>query len=96
MADASVYLMNNYDDEEFVNVGTGKDVTIRELAETIKVVIGYQGTLKFDSTKPDGTPRKLMDVSKLEKNGWKAKILLINGIHDTYSWFLAHQDDFKK
>ncbi len=60
-----VFLMNNYDDEEFVNVGVGEDITIKELAETVKEIVAYEGELKFDTSKPDGTPRKLLDVSKL-------------------------------
>ena len=84
MADASVFLMNNYEGEEFVNVGVGEDVTIKELAETVKKVVGYEGDLKFDSSKPDGTPRKLLDVSKLNQAGWKAKIVLNVGIESTY------------
>ncbi len=75
-----------------INVGTGTDVTIRELAETLVKVIGYEGTLVFDTTKPDGTPRKLMDVSRLARLGWQAQISLRNGLEATYGWFLAHLD----
>ena len=96
MADASVYLMNNYDGEEFVNVGVGEDVSIRELAESVKEVVGFEGELKFDSSKPDGTPRKLLDVSKLNGLGWKASIGLEQGISETYSWFLEHENDYRK
>lgn len=91
MADASVYLMNNYDGFEFVNVGVGDDVSIKDLAENIKNVVDYQGELKFDTTKPDGTPRKLLDVSKLESAGWKAKVELQDGISSTYEWFLQNE-----
>lgn len=91
MADACVFLMENYDGEETVNVGTGKDVTIRELAEIISKVVGYKGELKFDTSKPDGTPRKLLDVSKLNELGWKYKVELVDGIRKTYEWFLENR-----
>ncbi|MBT28191.1 MAG: GDP-fucose synthetase [Thalassobius sp.] len=84
LADACYYLMLNYNESELVNVGTGVDVTIRELAETIKEITEFQGELKFDSSKPDGTPRKLMDVSKLESVGWKYSISLKEGIESVY------------
>lgn len=80
MADACVFLMENYDGEEIFNIGTGTDVTVLELAETMKEVSGFEGTFKFDASKPNGTPRKLMDVSKLENLGWKAKISLKEGV----------------
>ncbi|TXB63717.1 GDP-L-fucose synthase [Vicingus serpentipes] len=80
MADACIFLMENYDGEEIFNIGTGTDVTVLELAETMKEVSGFQGTFKFDASKPNGTPRKLMDVSKLEALGWKAKISLKEGV----------------
>ena len=80
MADACVFLMENYDGEEIFNIGTGKDVTVLELADTMKEVSDFNGTFKFDASKPNGTPRKLMDVSKLEKLGWKAKISLKEGV----------------
>ncbi len=87
LADAVVYLMNNYDENEPLNIGTGKDVTIKELAELIKEIVGYEGEIKFDTTKPDGTPRKLLDVSRLHATGWKHKIELREGIKQTYEWF---------
>ncbi|MBD3670373.1 MAG: GDP-L-fucose synthase [Gammaproteobacteria bacterium] len=96
LADASVFLMENYEEEEFINVGVGEDVSIKELAEIVSDIVGYQGELKFDTSKPDGTPRKLLDVSKLERVGWKAKIPLRTGIEQTYQWFLEHQDDFRR
>lgn len=80
MADACLFLMENYDGEEIFNIGTGTDVTVLELAETMREVSGFNGTFKFDASKPNGTPRKLMDVSKLEKLGWKAKITLEEGV----------------
>lgn len=95
MADASVYLMNTYDDSEIVNVGVGTDVTIRELAETIQKVVGFEGELEFDSSKPDGTPRKLMDVDKLTALGWRAQITLEDGVQTTYQWFLDNVADIR-
>jgi GDP-L-fucose synthase len=92
LADALIFLMQNYSDIEFVNVGTGQEVSIQELALTIKSVVGYEGDLVFDTTKPDGTPRKLMDVSRLEAAGWTAKTDLKTGIEKTYAWYLEHQD----
>lgn len=88
LAEACVYLMNNYSGNETVNLGTGKEVTIRELAETVKEVVGYEGNLTFDTTKPDGTPRKLLDVSKLEALGWKYHTELKEGIKLAYEDFL--------
>jgi GDP-L-fucose synthase len=87
LADAVIYLMNNYDENEPLNIGTGKDITIKELAELIKEIVGYEGEIKFDTTKPDGTPRKLLDVSRLHATGWKHKIELREGIQSTYEWF---------
>jgi GDP-L-fucose synthase len=87
MADGCVFLMENYDGEEHVNIGTGKEVTIRELAEMIKEVVGFEGELRFNTEKPDGTPRKLLDVSKLESLGWKYKVELKEGIKSAYDWF---------
>ena len=96
MADASVYLMNNYDGDDFVNVGTGEDVTIKELAEIVKSTIGFEGELKFDTSKPDGTPRKLLDVTKINEAGWKAKIGLIDGVKSTYQWFLDNEESYRQ
>ena len=89
MADACVYLMNNYSGDQFVNIGTGVDLTIKDLALLIKKIVGYEGEIKHDLTKPDGTPRKLMDVSYLHSLGWKHKIELEEGIKAVY-------EDFKK
>jgi GDP-L-fucose synthase len=91
LADAVGCLIEHYDSPEIVNVGCGRDVTIRELAELVCQVVGFTGTLEFDSTKPDGTPRKLLDVSKLTKLGWQAKIPLREGIESTYEWFLNNR-----
>lgn len=95
MAEACLYLLENYDGPEQVNVGVGTDVTIRELAQIIAEAVGYQGSIKWDTTKPDGTPRKLMDVTKLTALGWKASIGLHEGIKSTVEWFREHQDDFR-
>ncbi len=91
LADACVYLMNSYDGEQFVNIGTGEDVTIRELAEMVQKAVGYEGELRWDSSKPDGTPRKLMDVSRLHAMGWKHTTDLGDGIERTYQDFLANE-----
>ena len=92
-ADAMVHLMKNYSDDAHVNVGTGTDVTIRQLVEHVCTVVGYEGTTSYDSSKPDGTPRKLMDVSMLAKAGWVAKINLESGLKNTYEWFLENQTE---
>ena len=90
LADACVHLMRTYESPELVNVGVGDDVTIRELAETIRDVVGFFGDLSWDTSKPDGTPRKLLDVSRLHGLGWRAKIGLRQGIAQTYAWYLAN------
>lgn len=104
MAAASVHVMNleqsTYDQNtdpmlSHINVGTGIDCTIRELAETMLEVTGFKGELEFDASKPDGTPRKLMDVEKLRNLGWQASINLRDGLTDTYAWFCEHQSDYK-
>jgi GDP-L-fucose synthase len=93
MADAVVYLLKHYDEEPIVNVGWGKDVTIHELAEIVMSSVGYQGRLEFDPSKPDGTPRKLLDTERLTKLGWQPKISLKDGIAQTYRWFTEHAAD---
>jgi GDP-L-fucose synthase len=93
LAAAALFLMEQYDEAEIVNVGTGEDVTIAELARLIMSVVGYNGHLTFDTAKPDGTPRKLMDVSRLHKLGWRHKIDLETGIRSTYEWFLAQRGE---
>jgi len=93
LADAVLYLLQFYDGEPIVNIGWGEDVTIRELAEMIMSVVGYRGRIIFDASKPDGTPRKLLDVSRLKDLGWQAKIRLVDGIHRTYAWFKEHSAD---
>ena len=105
MAAASVYVMNLSSSEyeknvepmlSHINVGTGEDCTIRELAETMSEVVGFKGKLVFDSSKPDGTPRKLMNVSRLKSLGWQSSISLKEGISITYQWFLNHQEKVRK
>ncbi|MBJ7879185.1 GDP-L-fucose synthase family protein [Gelidibacter salicanalis] len=95
MAKAVVYALENKLEDNLYNVGTGVDVTIKELAHTIQEIVGHTGNIVWDSSKPDGTPRKLMDVSKLKKEGWQAEIDLKSGIASTYQWFLENQDSFK-
>lgn len=90
MADACVFLMENYDGEQHVNIGTGEDVSIRELAETVKEVVGFDGELVFNTEMPDGTPRKLTTVDKLHGLGWKHKVSLDKGIRLAYNWFLEN------
>lgn len=89
LADAVVFLMNNYDGDMWINIGTGEDISIRELAELIKDIVRYKGEIKFDTSKPDGTPRKLLDVLRLHELGWKHKTSLEEGIRKTYEWFLS-------
>ncbi len=93
LADAVLYLLRSYEAEAIVNIGWGEDVTIRELAELVMSAIGYRGRLVFDAGKPDGTPRKLLDVSRLTALGWQARIPLKNGIEHTYAWFKEHSAD---
>jgi GDP-L-fucose synthase len=91
LGSACIFLLENYDDDVAINVGVGEDVSIKELAETIKRIIGFEGSIEWDSSKPDGTPRKLLDVSRLTDLGWKAKISLEDGIASTYQWYKANQ-----
>lgn len=87
LADACLYLMDHYDGDDFFNVGYGQEVTIRELAELVKKVTGYEGEIVLDPTKPDGTPRKLTDISRIRATGWEPKIDLETGLRQTYEWF---------
>jgi GDP-L-fucose synthase len=89
LADACVFLMEHYSDTEHVNVGTGVDVTIRELAETVRDIVHPGAALVFDTSKPDGMPRKVLDVSKIRKLGWAPKVELVDGVRSTYEWFVA-------
>lgn len=92
MADACVYLLENYDGEQHVNIGTGKEVSIRQLAETVKAVVGYEGEIHWNTDMPDGTPRKLTDVSKLHGLGWSHKVELEEGVVLAYQWFCENVD----
>lgn len=92
MADACIYLMENYEGNDFFNIGTGKELSIKALAELIKEVVGFQGEIVWDSSKPDGTPRKLLDVSRLESQGWKHKMELKDGVKEAYKWYLENYE----
>lgn len=92
LADACLFVMRNYDGEQFLNVGTGEDLSIRELANLVAEVTGFYGKIVWDTTMPDGTPRKLLDVSRLHDLGWKAKTPLPEGIRISYQWFLQNQE----
>ncbi|MFD1736774.1 GDP-L-fucose synthase family protein [Bacillus salitolerans] len=97
LAEACLFIMCNIDYPqlgEFINIGTGKDITIRELAEVIKEITEFKGNIKFDLSKPDGTFRKLLDVSKINNLGWKSKTSIIDGIRETYKWYLEHNNDW--
>jgi GDP-L-fucose synthase len=89
LADACFHLMQSYDDEPLINVGCGADVSISELATLVGRIVGFQGSVVFDRSKPDGTPRKLLDVTRLSSLGWKPRIRLEDGIRDTYDWYRA-------
>jgi GDP-L-fucose synthase len=92
LADACIHLVRHYDDAQHINVGTGEDLMIRELAETVREVVHPEATLTFDTSKPDGTPRKLLDVSRLHQLGWRHTIELREGIESSYRWFLENRD----
>ena len=91
LADACLFLMNSYDGNDSVNIGTGEDLSIKELAERIQGIIGYQGNIMWDTSKPDGTPRKLLNVSKLHTLGWRHKISLEEGLRTMYEWYCTHR-----
>ena len=95
MADACLFLMQNYEDGEIVNIGVGRDISIADLAEMVREVTGFTGSIEFDSTMPDGTPRKLVDVSKLTEMGWTAAVGLREGIKRTYDWFLRNRETLR-
>jgi GDP-L-fucose synthase len=90
LASAALFLLENYDDSTTINVGVGEDLSIKELAELVRDVVGYEGELVWDTDKPDGTPRKLLDVSRLQSLGWKPQVRLEDGVRATYSWFQEH------
>lgn len=96
LADACIYLLRHYSDETQVNVGTGEDITIAEFAEAVQKVVGWQGRLVFDTSRPDGTPRKVLDVSRLTGLGWQASIELEEGLRGYYRWFLGNIDRIRK
>ena len=91
LADAAIFLMNNYNSSKIINVGVGEDITIKELVYTIANVVGYQGDFIWDRTKPDGTPRKLLDSTKLSNLGWESKISLEDGLRQTYEWYMKNK-----
>jgi len=93
LADACLFIMKHYDDNEIINVGVGKDINIKELAEMIKEIVGFEGDICYDTSKPDGTPRKLLNVSRLESLGWRSKISLREGIEKTYKWYVDKNCD---
>lgn len=95
LAAACVHLLESYDDPQTINVGTGKDVTIRELSELVADVVGYDGKIEWDTTKPDGTPRKLLDVSRIKALGWSPTVDLREGVEATYDWFLQHHSTLR-
>src|SRR5690606_26688351 len=96
MAAACLHLMENYDGPDQVNVGTGTDVTIKELAEAVAAATGYTGQMEWDTTKPDGTPQKLLDVTKLDEAGWRAAIDLNKGIQSTVAWYRENSNNLRQ
>lgn len=93
LADATVYLMNTYDGNQFINIGVGKDISIKDLAGKVREVVGFEGQIVFNTTKPDGTPRKLVDVTRLNELGWQAPTSLDEGLTKVYSWFLNNVEN---
>ncbi len=92
LASACIFLMHNYDQPEIINIGTGKDISIADLASLVKSIVGYEGKIVYDHSKPDGTPRKLLDVSKITALGWQPQVTLRQGIDSTYRWFMTQGD----
>jgi len=92
LALACLHLLNSYDEDISINVGCGSDISIRELAETVKGVVGFQGNISWDESKPDGTPRKLLDTSRVNSLGWKPTVTLQDGVESTYEWFLNFEN----
>jgi len=95
LADAALFLLQNYDDAGFINVGMGKDISIGEVAVLVQDIVGFSGNIEYDASKPDGTPLKMLDSSRLNALGWQPKIGLRDGLTSTYEWFLAHQEDYR-
>ena len=95
LAEGLVFMMNNFEGPGFMNIGTGEDVTIKELAETIAEVVGFEGQIIWDTLKPDGTPRKVTNMSKLHNLGWKHKTNLKDGLDQTYQWYLENADQVR-
>jgi len=95
LADACLFLMNEYSGEDIVNIGVGEDISLLDLARLVADVVGYEGEIETDPSKPDGTPRKLMDVSRINELGWRARIGLREGVESTYEWFLDNQESFR-
>jgi GDP-L-fucose synthase len=91
LAAACLFLLEHYSEKQFLNAGSGTDISIRELAELLAHIIGYKGSLVFDTSKPDGMPQKLLDVSKINSLGWNAQIALEDGLRGLYTWFLEHE-----
>jgi GDP-L-fucose synthase len=96
LAEACLFLMSSYDSPEIINVGTGKDISIAELAKLVGDAVAFSGAVEFDSSRPDGTPRKQLDVTRLTQLGWRARIALADGIRRTYEWYVQHQGDARK
>ena len=96
VADAVFFTLNNEMEHDLYNVGTGKDITIKDLALLVQDIVGHQGDIDWDTSKPDGTPRKLMDVSRMTEAGWTFNIELEDGIRSTYEWYLEHEDEIKE
>jgi GDP-L-fucose synthase len=96
MADACVFLMNTYNESDIINVGTGMDVTIKELAETIKEKVGYTGKIVWDTSKPNGTPLRKLSNERLNKLGWESKINLNEGISKTINWYMANRENYDR
>lgn len=96
LAAAALFLMDNYNESGIINVGIGKDITIGKVAELIQGIVGFKGKIEFNTAKPDGTPRKLLDVTRLSDLGWEAEIPIDEGLRLTYAWFVQHQSDFRQ
>lgn len=96
LASAVIFLMNKYDGQEIINIGTGKDLTIKQLAETVKKVTGFKGRIAWDTSKPDGTPRKLLNINRIKKLGWQPRINLDKGLKLAYQWFLDNEKIIRK